>query len=247
MVCVFDALRRERKRGQMTQHFTAKELPLSERPYEKCLQYGPQALSDAELLAVILKSGSREMNVVALAQSILRSDEKNLLNLYHMSVEDLMCFPGIGKVKAIQLKCVAEISRRIARTDRKERIRLSDASSVAAYYMERLRHEHTEQLLLSMFDAKCNLIGDTLIATGTVSSVMGSPRDIFVRLIEKKAVYFILLHNHPSGDPTPSREDYAMTQRMKTCGELMDLNLSDHIIIGDNRYYSFRENRQIIV
>ena len=231
----------------MTQHVTTKELPVSERPYEKCLQEGPQALSDAELLAVILKSGSREMNVIALAQSILQADGKNLLNLYHMSVEELMLFPGIGKVKAIQLKCVAELSRRIARTDRRDRICLSDAASVAAYYMERLRHEHAEQLLVSMFDAKCHLIGDSLIATGSVSSVSGSPRDVFVRLLEKKAVYFILLHNHPSGDPAPSKEDYAMTQRMKACGEMMDLQLSDHIIIGDNRYYSFRENKQILV
>ncbi len=231
----------------MTTHITTKDLPISERPYEKCLLEGAQALSDAELLAVILKSGSRDMNAVALAQRILQADGKNLLNLYHLSVEELMRFPGIGKVKAIQLKCVAELSRRIARTDRKDRICLSNASSVAAYYMERLRHEQAEQLLVSMFDAKCHLIGDTLISTGTVDHVMGSPRDIFVRLLEKKAVYFILLHNHPSGDPTPSREDHAMTARMQACGELMDLHLSDHIIIGDNNYYSFRENKQILV
>lgn len=231
----------------MNTHITTKDLPISERPYEKCLQEGAQALSDAELLAVILKSGSRDMNAVALAQHILQADGNNLLNLYHMSVEELMLFPGIGKVKAIQLKCVAELSKRIARTDRKDRICLSNAASVAAYYMERLRHEQAEQLLISMFDAKCHLIGDMLISTGTVDHVIASPRDIFVRLLEKKAVYFILLHNHPSGDPTPSREDFAMTERMKACGELMDLNLSDHIIIGDNNYYSFRENKQIIV
>ena len=241
------ALRREQKRGKVTQHITARELPVSERPYEKCLMAGPQALSDAELLAVILKSGSHEMNVVALAQTILQADGKNLLNLYHMSVEELMRFPGIGKVKAIQLKCVAELSRRIARTDRSQRVCLSDAESVAAYYMERLRHETQEQLLVSMYDTKCHLIGDSVIATGSVSAVLGSPREIFLRLFEKKAVSFILLHNHPSGDPSPSREDFALTQRLKACGELLDVELSDHIIIGDNRYYSFRENKQILV
>lgn len=231
----------------MTQHFTARELPVSERPYEKCLLAGPQALSDAELLAVILKSGSRQMNVVTLAQNILQADGKNLLNLYHMSLEELMRFPGIGKVKAIQLKCVAELSRRIARTDRSEGICLSDAQSVAAYYMEYLRHEPQEQLLVSMFDSKCHLIGDTVIATGSARAVLCSPREIFLRLLEKKAVYFILLHNHPSGDPSPSREDCELTKRVKACGELMDVELSDHIIIGDNRYYSFRENKQILV
>lgn len=231
----------------MIQHVTARELPVSERPYEKCLSAGPQALSDAELLAVILKSGSREMNVVSLAQNILQAGGKNLLNLYHMSVEELMCFPGIGKVKAIQLKCVAELSRRIARTDRGERVCLSDASSVAAYYMEYLRHEPQEHLLVSMFDAKCHLIGDAVIATGSVRAVMGSPREIFIPIMEKKAVTFILLHNHPSGDPSPSSEDCALTRRIKSCGELLDVELSDHIIIGDNRYYSFRENKQILV
>ena len=97
-----------------------------------------------------------------------------------------------------------------------------------------------------MFDAKCQLIGDSVIATGSVSAVPGSPREIFLRVFEKKAVSFILLHNHPSGDPSPSREDFALTQRLKTCGELLDVELSDHIIIGDNRYYSFRENKQIL-
>ena len=228
-------------------HVTIKGLPVSERPYEKCLSAGPSALSDAELLAVILKSGSQKMNVVALAQNILRADGRNLLNLYHMSVEELMRFPGIGEVKAIQLKCVAELSRRIARTQRSERVCLTNAESVADYYMEYLRHEAKELLLVSMFDSKCHLIGDTVIATGSVSAVIGSPREIFLRLFEKKAVFFILLHNHPSGDPMPSREDLALTHRIRACGELMDVELSDHIIIGDNRYYSFRENKQILV
>lgn len=242
-------MRGEQKRGQVTQtqHIIARELPVSERPYEKCLAKGPQALSDAELLAVILKSGSRQQNVITLAQRILQADGKNLLNLYHMSTEELMCFPGIGKVKAIQLKCVAEISRRIARTDRIDRLCLSDAASVASYYMERLRHESQEQLLISMFDSKCHLIGDVVTATGSVHAVLGSPREIFLRLLEKKAVYFILLHNHPSGDPSPSREDLALTHRIHACGELLEIELSDHIIIGDNRYYSFREHKQILV
>lgn len=231
----------------MTHHFTAKELPASERPYEKCLQAGPQALSDAELLAVILKNGSPRMNVVLLAQNILQAGGRNLLNLYDMSMEELMAFPGIGEVKAIQLKCVAELSRRIAQTDRKDRVRLADAGSVAAYYMERLRHETQEQILISMFDSKCHLIGDSLIATGSVSAVIGSPRDIFLRALQRRAVAFILLHNHPSGEPYPSPQDIRLTRRLKECGELLDIELSDHIIIGDNSYYSFRENKQILV
>lgn len=231
----------------MTDHVTAKELPASERPYEKCLLAGPQALSDAELLAVILKSGSSKMNVVQLAQHILQSGENNLLNLYQMSLEEFMHFPGIGEVKAIQLKCIGEISRRIAQTDRRERVSLTNAQSVAAYYMERLRHESTEQLLVSMFDSKCHLISDSIVATGSVRAVLSSPREIFLHVFEKKAVSFILLHNHPSGNPSPSKEDILMTQRIQCGSELLDVDFSDHIIIGDNKYYSFRENKQILV
>ena len=144
----------------------------------------------------------------------------------------------------------AQMRGRIVAPDRQNRSKrgcLSDAQSVAAYYMEYLRHEPQEQLLVSMFDSKCHLIGDTVIATGSARAVLCSPREIFLRLLEKKAVYFILLHNHPSGDPSPSREDCELTKRVKACGELMDVELSDHIIIGDNRYYSFRENKQILV
>lgn len=230
----------------MTNFTTTKELPLSERPYEKCLHYGAQTLSDAQLLAVILKNGSVGMNGIQLAQQILQGGGDGLLSLHQLSIEELMNFPGIGRVKAIQLKCVAEISRRIAQTTRKEQICLSDASSVAAYYMERLRHEPCEQLLLSMFDIKCRLLGDSVIATGSARAVLGSPREIFLQLLEKKAVSFILLHNHPSGDPSPSAEDIRLTRRIKECSELMELTMSDHIIIGDNRYYSFRENNNIL-
>ena len=247
MFCVVAAMRREQKRGHMTNHITTKELPLSERPYEKCLLHGAGALSDAELLAVILKSGSSGMNGIQLAQQILQSGRKNLLNLHHLSVEELMSFPGIGEVKAIQLKCVAEISRRIAQTARREQIELSDAASVAAYYMERLRHEPREQLILSMFDIKCRLLGDCVIATGSAHAVYGSPREIFLQLLEKRAAAFILLHNHPSGDPAPSMEDVRLTRRIRDCGTLMDITMSDHIIIRDNKYYSFRENEQILV
>lgn len=231
----------------MTDHIRAKELPLSERPYEKCLQYGAQALSDAELLAVILKSGSGRLNAVQLAQHILQTGTKNLLNLYRMSVEELMQFSGIGRVKAIQLKCVAELSRRIARTERAAGVRLSDAASVAAYYMEQLRHEQTERLVVSMFDMKCALIGDCTVASGSVRSVLTAPREIFITLLEHHAAAFILLHNHPSGDPTPSRQDEQMTARMQECARLMDIPLSDHIIIGDNKYYSFREQKRILI
>ncbi len=231
----------------MNHSITTKELPLSERPYEKCLHDGAQTLSDAQLLSVILRSGAAGINGVALAQQILQANDDGLLSLYHLSIEELQHFPGIGEVKAIQLKCVAELSRRIAQTAKKEQVCLRDAASVADYYMERLRHESCEQLLVSMFDIKCRLLADAVIATGSARAVLSSPREIFLQLLEKRAVSFILLHNHPSGDPTPSLEDVRLTRRIKECAELMDISMSDHIIIGDRCYYSFREHEQILV
>ena len=226
----------------MTQHITARELPVSERPYEKCLLSGPQALSDAELLAVILKSGSRKMNVVALAQSILQADGKNLLNLYHMSVEELMHFPGIGKVKAIQLLCIGELSRRIWKKKAIARpLIFHDPGQVAEYYREDMRHMEQEQFRMMMFNTRQVLIGDVLLAKGTVSSAVTTPREIFVEALRHQAVSLILVHNHPSGDPEPSKEDIELTARVRAAGKVIGMPLLDHIIIGDTSYVSLKE------
>lgn len=223
-------------------HLIAKELPVCERPYEKCLNYGVQYLSDAELLAVILKTGTRTQNVVQLAQSLLSGHNENLLNLYDLSMEEMIRFSGIGKVKAIQLKCIAEISKRIAAARRKEQVRLGNSKAVAQYYMERMRHEKKEHMIVSLFDTKGQLIDDEDIAIGTIRSVLSSPREIFLSALQKQAVQIILLHNHPSGEPQPSTDDIRLTRRVKECGDLLEIQLIDHIIIGDNNYYSFAEN-----
>lgn len=225
-----------------TQHITMKELPESEKPYEKCLRYGAQSLSDAELLAVILKNGTRTFTALQLAQMILSQKEKNLLNLCHMQINDMQMIPGIGRVKAAQLKCVAELAKRISNTSRLRQIILDKPDTIAAYYMENLRHEATERLLLAMFDSKCNLLGDELISIGTVNMSLVSPREIFLKALEYHAVHIVLLHNHPSGDPAPSQMDLEITERIAECGRMMDILLADHIVIGDNRYISLREH-----
>lgn len=225
----------------MNTHITMKEMPESEKPYEKCLKSGAQGLSDAELLAVILRTGTRQKTSLETAQHLLYGGEGNLLNLVTMSMEEMQNIPGIGQVKAAQMKCVAELAMRIARTKRAVRISLNQPESVAEYYMETLRHESKEKLLLAMFDAKCSLLGDEIISVGTVNHSLVSPREIFLKALQYKAVHIVLLHNHPSGDPTPSEADKRVTKRIATCGELMDIALADHIIIGDNSYISFRE------
>lgn len=226
----------------MREHNTVKELPDTERPYEKCYEKGAEYLSDAELLAVILRTGTNGIRSVELAQNILNRQESGLLNLYNLSKEELMDIPGIGKVKAIQLKCIAELSKRMSRLSLKEKVTLKDAKTVAEYYMEQMRHETKEILLVSLFTSKGRLITEEVISVGTISSSVVSPREIFYAAIIHNAAYLIMLHNHPSGDPTPSANDRKVTRRMNECGQYMNIRLADHIIIGDNSYYSFREN-----
>lgn len=225
----------------MNHNLTVKELPESEKPYEKCLHYGAGRLSDAELLAVIIRTGTKGKKSVDVAQDLLSRGEKNLLNLYRLSLKELTGIPGIGTVKAIQLKCLAEIARRVSKEVRSREVTLQSPSSVAAYYMEELRHEDREKLMLCMFDSNCRLLGDEILSVGTVSSSLISPREIFRRALAGQAVHIILLHNHPSGVPYPSAQDKIVTRKVKECGDMIGIHLSDHIIIGDNQYFSFKE------
>ena len=229
----------------MSEHFTMKNLPESERPYEKYMLHGEKSLSDAELLAIILKSGTKDANSLDIAREILKGNHNNLLNLYDLSFRDLMRISGIGQVKAIQLKAVAELSRRIAKTNSGYCLRMNNPKSIADYYMEQLRHEKQELLLCAFFDAKNNFLGDVIISKGAVNYAYVSPREIFRYAFEYEAVMIILLHNHPSGDPTPSDEDLRITNRIEKGAQILQLELVDHIIIGDNMYYSFKENELI--
>lgn len=229
----------------MSEHFTMKNLPESERPYEKYLLYGEDSLSDAELLAIILKSGTKDANSLDIAREILKGNHNNLLNLYDLSYRDLLHFPGIGQVKAIQLKAVAELSKRIAKTKSGYHIRMDCPESIAAYYMEQLRHSKQELFMCAFFDARNNFLGDVIISKGAVNYAYVSPRDVFRYAFDYEAVMLILLHNHPSGDPTPSEDDLKVTRRIERGAQILQLDLADHIIIGDNKYYSFKENELI--
>lgn len=222
-----------------------RELPDSERPYERCQKYGAEVLSDAELLAVILRTGNRDCSALQLAQRILSLGQRNLLNLYQLSAEDLQRLPGIGKVKALQLKCVAELSKRMASACYQRSLQVDDPETLAGYYMERFRHESTEKLLLAMFDARNHLLKDEVLSVGTINASLVSPREIFRKALQNQAVHIILLHNHPGGDPSPSPEDLRVTRRIRETGDMIGIPLTDHIIIGDNRYFSFQEKEML--
>lgn len=230
----------------MKEYYTVKELPESERPYEKCEQYGAVSLSDAELLAVIIRSGTKKERAVDLATKVLNSSTNKGLNvLHHLTLKELTSIKGIGKVKAIQLQCVAELSRRMAKATIDRGERLTSPERVANYYMQDMRHLTREVVLLVLLDSKSQIIKDMLISSGTVSSSILPQREIYLMALKYEAVSIIILHNHPSGDPTPSKEDIQVTKRLKEAGNLIGIKLMDHIIIGDNKYISLSEQGSI--
>ncbi len=214
------------------------------RPYERCLMFGASVLTDAELLAVIIRSGTRGMDATAVASAVLslHGAAVGLASLSRLTAGDLTGVPGIGEVKAVQIMCVGELSRRIARSARARTLSFADPSSIADYYMEQLRHEEREQVICAMLDTKCSFLGDRVISTGTVSASLLSTREVFKSALSLGAAAIVLIHNHPSGDPAPSAEDYAVTEKAARAGELLDIRLLDHIVIGDLTYCSFREN-----
>ncbi len=223
--------------------FTMKQMPKQEQPYEKFSQFGPESLSDAELLAIIIRTGTKEEKSIDLAKKILNisNSDEGLLAITRLSLKDLQQIKGIGKVKAIQIKCIAELSRRIAKTTARRRLCMNNPRTIADYYMEDLRFVNQEVTLLIMVDTKNQFLSDKVISKGTVNASLISPREIFLESLNNQAVYIILIHNHPSGDPTPSREDILATKRIKEAGMLIGIMLLDHIIIGDKRYISMKE------
>lgn len=225
------------------ENHTMKNLPEDDRPYEKCLLNGPESLSDSQLLAVILRSGTRGQSAVSLAAEVLRKCRypDGLLGIHHLSYKELMDIRGIGTVKAVQLKCIGELSKRIAARSARPLLDFLNPETIADYYMERLRHEEQERMICMMLNTKNQLLGEEEISRGTVNASLVSPRDLLLAALKFHAVHIILVHNHPSGNPQPSREDLLLTRRVQAACRLVDIPLLDHIVIGDRRYVSFRE------
>lgn len=222
---------------------TMKERPVTERPYEKCQETGPETLSDGELLAVILRTGTRQQSVLELAWELLSAHpaRKGLLGLCHMDREMLTRIPGIGHVKASQILCLIELSRRIARAAVPRDEEFCSPEIIAAYYMEDLRHLEKERVLLLLLDGRHHLLREIILSKGTENGAEVPVKDIFREALRYGAVNVILIHNHPSGYPEPSRADLMLTGRIREAGEMIGIPLLDHIIIGDKCFISLKE------
>lgn len=222
-----------------------KELPESERPYEKLEKYGEKALSNAELLAIIIKNGTKEDTSVSLAQKVLNLGNTNDLRFLHeISLEELQNIKGIGKVKAIQIKALAEITKRIAKPINMSKIQIRSSKDIASLLMEEMRYEKRELVKLVILNVKNIVLKIIDVSDGGTNFAILEPKHVLKEPIKMQAPKIILVHNHPSGNPTPSKEDYETTERIKICSKIMGIELIDHIVIGDGTYQSIMETKE---
>lgn len=221
-----------------------KQVNVQELPYERFLRFGPENLTEAELLAIIIRTGTKEKSALQLAEQVLglaKYPRTGLLGLYYVTLDELKSVNGIGEVKAVKLKCLAELSMRMSTARAKDGLRFQSSNQVAAYFMEKLRHKTTECVILVCLDAKGQMISEKKLSEGSVRMSLLPPREVFLQALREEAVNILLIHNHPSGDPTPSMEDLRITANVRELGEKLDIPLLDHVVIGDNQYVSFRE------
>ncbi len=211
------------------------------RPRERLQAQGAKALSNAELLALVLKSGTQQENVLDLCQKLLA--KYSLEQLAQASLQQLQQEHGIGVAKASQLIAVFELGKRL--TPRAKRSSIRNAQEIAQMYLARFAQEKQENFVAVYLDTKQRVIADQIITKGTLNSSLIHPREVFYGAIKHCAHSLIILHNHPSGDPRPSEEDLNVTQILKETGEIMGIALIDHIILGQTSWWSWREEGRV--
>ncbi|MCS7054067.1 MAG: DNA repair protein RadC [Ignavibacterium sp.] len=221
-----------------------KELPLDDRPREKLILRGPQSLSDAELIAILLRTGTKGKSVVNVAQELLR--ENNLANLSSKSVSALTKNSGIGKDKAATLVAAFELAKRILYQqkfliDKK----ITSPDEIAELLIPLLKDEIKEKFMVVCLNRANKIIRKEFITIGTLDTSVVHPREVFKVAIDNNAASIIIAHNHPSGNPEPSNEDISITKKLVEAGKIMDIPVFDHIIIAGNNYTSFVEKRLI--
>lgn len=226
--------------------YPIKEWPESDRPREKLLEQGPESLSDAELLAIVLRTGDGTSGRTALdhARQLLKK-YKHFRNLASVAATELCDIKGIGLAKAASVQAVMEISRRYATEKFSQGKAFCRSEDVFAHFHQRLRDKKKESFFTLLLDSKNRIIREELISEGTLTSSLVHPREAFTPAIRESATSLILVHNHPSGDPTPSREDEEVTRRLVEGGKLLGISVLDHIIIGQESYYSFADRGKL--
>lgn len=220
---------------------TVKEMAADERPREKMLAKGEKSLSNAELLAILLRTGTKHKNAIELANYIISKDLQGLRYLQDMTIEELCEIDGIGLSKATMIKAALELGIRVASVKPKT-YKVKNPWDIYKYYMDSLRYQKKEVFKVVLLNTKNEIISDIDVSIGTLNSSLVHPREVFREAIKRSTNKIILMHNHPSGSVEPSKEDKNITSRLIKCGEIIGIEVIDHIIIGDGLYFSFKEN-----
>lgn len=223
--------------------FSIRDLAPEERPREKMIQNGSETLSNAELLAILIRTGTKDYSALDLANRILALSEDGLRHLGQCSVEDLAKVNGIGPSKACQILAGVELGRRLTRSKLLNPRILNHPREVAAYLVEDMKDLRQEWFRVLLLNNRKQVIGFETISVGTLNVSLVHPRDVFEKAIRKNASTMILVHNHPSGNPSPSDEDRLLTRRLTDAGALMGIEVIDHVIVGNGNYYSFKEHQ----
>ncbi|WP_128895986.1 RadC family protein [Longirhabdus pacifica] len=213
------------------------DIPNSDRPRERMLQFGSEVLSNAELVAILLRSGTVSESAIHVAQRLL-NECGDLQRLADMSVKEITQTKGIGNAKALQIKAAVELGRRLSKSRMQHKIAINAPEDAANYVMEDLRYLKKEHFVCLFLDIKHRIIAEETLSIGSLNASIVHPREIFKAAIQKSSAAIICVHNHPSGDPTPSPEDVEITHRLKDAGEILGIHVLDHIIIGDGQFYS---------
>ncbi|MGG3738507.1 DNA repair protein RadC [Aeribacillus pallidus] len=217
-----------------------RDVPQNDRPRERFIQNGPQSVSNQELLAILLGTGTKEESVLQLANRLLVYFE-GLRMLKDTSLEELMAVKGIGKAKAVQLLASVELGRRIHNLTFEDRYVIRSPEDGAKYVMEELRFLSQEHFVCLYLNTKNQVMHKQTVFIGSLNASIVHPREVFKEALRRSAASLICVHNHPSGDPTPSREDIEVTRRLVECGRMLGIEVLDHLIIGEKKYVSLKE------
>ncbi len=218
-----------------------REMPRTERPRERLKDLGARALSSSELLAIVIGSGTANRSALMLAQDALAKSEGSLRRLASQPVAALTAVHGLGSARAVAIHAALELGRRLAAESRDEGAPLRTPRDVWAAYAPRLEDLPVEEFHVAVLDAQHRLERNITITRGILNSSLVHPREVFREAIAERAAAIILVHNHPSGDPTPSADDRAITAQLVAAGRLLDIPVADHVVIGRGRYLSFAE------
>ena len=215
-----------------------KDIPVDELPREKALKYGFSSLSDAELLAILLRTGTKELNVKDLALKIL--NEMNTLNgLKNSRISKLASIKGVGEVKAITILAALELGKRLNKDKMIKPVKIRETKDVYQLYKDELRNDYQEKFMAIFLNNQNMVLASKILFVGISNQSLIEPKIIFKEAMLYNATRLIVLHNHPSGNPTPSKEDYLVTDQIKNAGLLLNIKLIDHLIIGKDDYFSF--------